>query len=391
MGTVGDGGHAPLKRDAKTGRWECRVYAGVDAVTGRVCRPMRTFDASLSEGEAQAAADEWARVAVPLKGTAPTLPGMLAAYVDGREAMGCPAQTVKAYRSALSRVARVAASVRFNEVDRMRARSIVQAVARLDGGKSAATVNQTRALLHVSYAQWVADGLVASNPFDGAPCAQRRDAARARALTMGELGALQGALRAAWDAREARPWAVVAASRAAALSLATGMRIGEACALRRDDVGGGVVRVHATSVMGGRYQPKPKTFSGERVIPLGEDDAAMLRAWLEWEAGKVRPGKGGRAPWVFCAPDGRMLGDAAVRRGFNALRDAAGLRGAATFHTLRHTFASHLLAAGTNPKVVQELLGHADVKHTLSLYGHVLPGEKGAAVDAWARMRNAPR
>ena len=389
MGTRQTGGHVPIKRNAKSGRWECRVYAGRDSVTGRVCRPSRSFDASMTEEEAQAAADEWARVAAPLKGEAPTLPSMLGSYVDGREAMGCPVQTAKAYRSAVSRVARVAASVRFNDVDRARARSIVQAVARLDGGKSAATVNQTRALLHAAYGQWVSDGLVPLNPFDGVPCAQRRDAARARSLTLEELGALQGVVQEVWDSRDSRPYRLVAASRATALALATGMRIGEVCALRREDVSGGLVRVHATSVAGVQYQPKPKTFSGERVIPLGDGDAAMLGEWLEWEAGKVRPGKGGRAPWVFCSTDGAMLGDWAVRHGFEVLRDAAGLRGVATFHTLRHTFASHLLAAGTNPKVVQELLGHSDVKHTLSLYGHVLPGEKGAAVDAWARMRRA--
>ncbi|HEX4716416.1 MAG TPA: tyrosine-type recombinase/integrase, partial [Ktedonobacteraceae bacterium] len=43
------------------------------------------------------------------------------------------------------------------------------------------------------------------------------------------------------------------------------------------------------------------------------------------------------------------------------------------FHDLRHSAATLLLAAGVNPKVVQELLGHSSISVTLGMYGHVLP------------------
>lgn len=52
--------------------------------------------------------------------------------------------------------------------------------------------------------------------------------------------------------------------------------------------------------------------------------------------------------------------------------DAAGIP-RRCFHTLRHTHATMLLAAGVTPKVVQERLGHSDISITLGTYGHVLP------------------
>ena len=52
------------------------------------------------------------------------------------------------------------------------------------------------------------------------------------------------------------------------------------------------------------------------------------------------------------------------------------------YHALRHTHATLLLAAGVNPKVVQERLGHAKIEMTLGPYGHVLPTMQQAAVRA---------
>ena len=54
------------------------------------------------------------------------------------------------------------------------------------------------------------------------------------------------------------------------------------------------------------------------------------------------------------------------------------------FHDLRHTHASHLLAAGVNVKVVSERRGHASVSFTLDVYGHVMPGQQASAAAAAA-------
>ena len=62
-----------------------------------------------------------------------------------------------------------------------------------------------------------------------------------------------------------------------------------------------------------------------------------------------------------------------VARHFKPALKAAGLPAAVRLYDLRHTCATLLLAAGTNPKIVAERLGHASITLTLDTYSHVLP------------------
>ncbi|WP_425432352.1 tyrosine-type recombinase/integrase [Geodermatophilus amargosae] len=68
----------------------------------------------------------------------------------------------------------------------------------------------------------------------------------------------------------------------------------------------------------------------------------------------------------------------------------AGLRGI-TLHTLRHSAASFLLAAGTHTKVVQEHLGHSSYAITADIYSHVGPAQQREAADRLAQaLRRSP-
>ena len=72
-----------------------------------------------------------------------------------------------------------------------------------------------------------------------------------------------------------------------------------------------------------------------------------------------------------------------VKRSFKPLLERVGLP-PIRFHDLRHTCATLLLSRGVNPKIVQELLGHANISVTLDIYSHVLPDmqeEAAAAMD----------
>src|SRR5262249_49284771 len=70
-----------------------------------------------------------------------------------------------------------------------------------------------------------------------------------------------------------------------------------------------------------------------------------------------------------------------LRREFQPLLKRAGLP-VIRFHDLRHTAASLMLLKGIHPKVVSELVGHANIGITLDLYSHVLPDLQRAAAEA---------
>lgn len=57
-----------------------------------------------------------------------------------------------------------------------------------------------------------------------------------------------------------------------------------------------------------------------------------------------------------------------------------------SFHNLRHTHASVLLAAGVHPKIVQERLGHSSIKITLDTYSHLIPTLQQSAVNVFNKI-----
>jgi integrase len=86
--------------------------------------------------------------------------------------------------------------------------------------------------------------------------------------------------------------------------------------------------------------------------------------------------------WVFSDLGGGPLRKSnLIRRSFKPLLRQAGLPDI-RFHDLRHTSATLLLARGTNPKIVQEMLGHARVGLTLDTYSHVTPSMQHEAARA---------
>jgi integrase/recombinase XerD len=150
------------------------------------------------------------------------------------------------------------------------------------------------------------------------------------------------------------------------LLYAAGLRVSEAIGLDREDlsVDGGFVRVIGKG-------------DKERLVPIGEVALDALALWMSDERpallarSHVAPPRGGP---VFLGPRGGRL---ARQQAWTAVRGAAvraGLGARVSPHTLRHSFATHLLEGGADLRVVQELLGHASIS-TTQLYTH-LTGER---------------
>jgi integrase len=70
------------------------------------------------------------------------------------------------------------------------------------------------------------------------------------------------------------------------------------------------------------------------------------------------------------------------RRCYKPLLQEAGLPSSVRFHDLRHTCATLLLSKNVNPKIVQELLGHAHISQTMDTYSHMLPDMQERAASA---------
>lgn len=111
--------------------------------------------------------------------------------------------------------------------------------------------------------------------------------------------------------------------------------------------------------------------SRERIVPLGEPAQEWLGRYLTEARPRLlrRSAAGSLAgDAVFLNQRGRRLSRKGIWKRFRAISMAAGLD--AKVHTLRHSFATHLLAGGADLRSVQELLGHADLT-TTQIYTHV--------------------
>jgi len=144
------------------------------------------------------------------------------------------------------------------------------------------------------------------------------------------------------------------------LLYACGLRVSEAVGLRGSQLN---LEAGFVTVMGKGGK--------ERVVPLGRAARAALEAYFTRERPKLLRGRA--SPHVFVGPGGKPLTRQAVWKLVKRRAGGAGLAGKVSPHTLRHTFATHLLGGGADLRVVQTLLGHADIA-TTQIYTHVTPG-----------------
>jgi integrase/recombinase XerD len=109
--------------------------------------------------------------------------------------------------------------------------------------------------------------------------------------------------------------------------------------------------------------------SKQRVVPLGRPAVEALAAYLEGLRPRLTQ-SAPDSPWVFVSRGGKRLTREMLWILVKKYVRRAGLNSRASPHTLRHSFATHMLAGGADLRTVQELLGHANIR-TTQMYTHV--------------------
>jgi len=158
------------------------------------------------------------------------------------------------------------------------------------------------------------------------------------------------------------------------LGYRTGMRIGEILVLRWEDINFDerflmVKRTLSSYKNGVPEITKPKTKKSVRRIDLDKITLEMLMDRKHMYKNKE---------YVFCKKDGSIYSRQAIN--IPRMCRSVGIK-PRSFHALRHTHATMLLAAGVHPKIVQERLGHAKISTTLDTYSHLIPGIQQVAVN----------
>lgn len=258
-------------------------------------------------------------------------------------------------------------------------------LARLTTVNARSSVAQRLAAIRAFHRFATRDGLAAGDPW-GAIATPRLPRRLPRVLEIDQVERLMTAIDAELTAAEhgGSPMTVALALRDRAVietAYAAGLRISELAAanLGSLDLRRGEVRVLGK----GRK---------ERIGLLGGPARAALASYLDEGRGVLlgeRTGVGPDPAEIFLNHRGEAIGVRGLRLRIDRLRRRAGLPEGVSPHTLRHSFATHLLDGGADLRVVQELLGHESLA-TTQIYTHVSPTRLRAAYqEAHPRARVA--
>ena len=176
------------------------------------------------------------------------------------------------------------------------------------------------------------------------------------------------------------------------LAVVTGMRRGELIGLKWQDIDfekrALQIRRTVTRLPGyGIVVSEPKTASGKRTIKL---PVFLIDLLKQHRADQLTKRLAAGSTWhdrdiVFSNTIGGFFDPSSLQKAFGRLLKDAGLAHI-RLHDLRHSAATILLKMGVPAHVVKEILGHSDIRITLGIYGHVLPGMDENAMDIMGNL-----
>ncbi|MCB5780130.1 site-specific integrase [Flavonifractor plautii] len=253
-----------------------------------------------------------------------------------------------------------------------------------EGGLSAKTLRNLRNLFHLALEQARKNGLIQTNLVEGVrlPKEQKREM---RVLSREEQRRLMLACRAMPEP----------ASFGVIFTLFTGLRMGEVCGLRWDNVDmerrqflvcetRNRLPNHDDSIEASTSVctvSTTKTDHSRRIVYLCDELYQELSRYQEIQfsiMGQYPGYNAGR--YVFCQENGEPYEPRTYQDLFKRCVSRAGIPGA-NFHSLRHTFATRALEQGMDPVTLSKLLGHANASITLDKYGHSFESQKRAGME----------
>lgn len=236
-------------------------------------------------------------------------------------------------------------------------------------GLAASTIKTRLNYVQMSFRAAVADKVIASSPAVGVKAPRGRKAEAAMRILSAEE--VNSALDAAGDFRGFVEVCVFA-----------GLRLGEAAGLQLRDVNflGRAITVArqvqgATNTTAQVVSPK---YESERTVYVPDELVVSLAAHVQ------RQQVTGHDEQLFVTPLGRLWHRNNAAEEWRRIREATGLPDEVTLHTLRHTFASNLIAQGCDVVTVQRALGHSTPSITLNVYSHLWPSAEDKTRSATA-------
>ena len=386
-----------VKYDEGRGVWYARPYMGTNRVTGKPWRPQRDFPEATDEASALELARAWIKSISDVDASMP-INMLLSRYVDVYGSVNWEENTRRSYTTCVNWVVPVIGGISAAELTPANVEDLYK-VLKTEGSKAAgkglsnSSLNLVHDFLRGFYKWMINNNAVTSNVLDSVTEPESAHG-EARALSKASFKKLSEELHARMARQDTDR---VAISRrtyafAAFLSLATGMRCGEVCALALGDtfLESGMVRVRATVVEPPRKpvmrQEKTKG-KKSRNVQIGENVCHVIREHIAWQ-GTFLPDRvaDDDSRTLVCTSSGRLIRPTTLSNAFHGMAEELDLPTYVTFHTLRHTHATYLLTHGVDFRTVQERLGHADPATTLRLYAHVMPGRDAQAASEFDEM-----